>query len=476
MKVGMDNLLEKKILYAMAKNDAVLLSQYFSQNPDAFLRVLQDNPWFVNNSNIMQLVVSSPSVMQKVVSLSVLFREIVNSSSAMQVVANSQTAMHVIANTVSALREVVNSPVAMQVILNSQIAMQEINNSPIAIDTVKNVVERDLTQLSETFQQQLTQLSETFQQQLTQLRNALVSGDIVVGNSALLNGYSVSQIPEPNKIPLTNSDSKLGFEWMYDISEEMHYQSDYYVSTNFPQDAKEGSLCYRFDTNKLYRYTGNGYWQEIDWQKVIRRMPEFQINRLRINNGTLEISPNGIDWYPCYPLIGANVFNIRTLDNRGYTYKYYLPPGATVTIENANHVPIVYTPAIVPMFFFQGFWTHPYQHWVGLRPSNIAISNGDGQWLYGNNTGVYAHRTTNLNIVPFYEQANMNENWNHATLTIRDNQRWLVLGQYQGYVGYVIVVTCCSGTAPSTSYWLGTWYRQDGVQFTAEYVTITRRR
>ncbi|MEM1672851.1 MAG: hypothetical protein QXT86_12455 [Archaeoglobaceae archaeon] len=451
MKVGMD-LLEKKILYAIVKNDIDLLSQYFSQNPDAFLRVLRNNPWLVNDYNIAQLVVSSSSVMQKVVSSFELFREIVNSPTAMQAVANSRTAMHVIANTISALREVVNSPTAMQAILNSQIAMEEINNSPIAIDTIKNVVERDLTQL----------------------RTSLLSGDIVVGNSALLNGYSVSQIPEPSKIPLTNQDGKLGFEWLYDISEEVYYQSNYYVSTDFPR-AEEGSLCYIVSTNKLYRYT-NGRWQEINWQKAIRRMPEFQVGGLRINDNVLEISPNETDWYPCYPLVGASVFNIRTLDNQNYSYKYYLPPGATVIIENANHVPIVYTPAIVPMFFFQGFWTHAYELWVGLRPSNIAISNGDGQYLAGNNSNVSASRLTNLNIVPFYEQANVNENWNHATLTIRKNQRWLVLGQCQGHAGYVIVNTCCSGRALSTSYWLGTWYRQDGVQFIADYVTITRRK
>jgi len=254
------------------------------------------------------------------------------------------------------------------------------------------------------------------------------------------------------------------------------YYSDYAVTNNLNSvPASQDKLVYVTSNNKLYKYTTIG-WVEIDWQKIIMTMPEYRIDRLRIIDNVLHISPNGANWYPCYPLVGSKTFRIHTIDNTNYSYKYYLPPGATVTIENANHVPIVYTPAIVPMFFFQGFWTHPYQHWVGLRPSNIAISNGDGQWLGGNNISAGASRITNSSIVPFYEQANVNENWNHATLTIRDNQRWLVLGQNQGNAGYEILVTCCSGTASSTSYWLGTWYRQDGVQFTAEYVTITRRR
>ncbi|MEM0326952.1 MAG: phage tail protein [Desulfurococcaceae archaeon] len=311
-------------------------------------------------------------------------------------------------------------------------------------------------------------------QDIEKLKNSIISGQVIAGNALKLSGHEASIDPQPFRIPSANGDGKLGFEWLYDISEEVYYWSNYYVSTDFPQ-AEEGSLCYITNTNKLYRYT-EGRWQEINWQKVIRRMPEFQSNRLRINNNALEISPNGTDWYPCYPLIGASVFNIRTLDNQNYSYKYYLPPGATVIIENANHVPIVYTPAVVPMFFFQGAWTHAFEYWVGLRPSNIAISNGDGQHVGAGNSNVGANRVTGLSIVPFYEQSNINENWNHATLTIRENQRWLVLGQCQGHGGFDVINTCCSGTAPSTSYWLGTWYRQDGVQFTANYVTITRRR
>ncbi|QID32291.1 phage tail-collar fiber domain-containing protein [Pampinifervens florentissimum] len=311
-------------------------------------------------------------------------------------------------------------------------------------------------------------------QDIEKLKNSIISGQVIAGNALKLSGHEASIDPQPFRIPLANGDGKLGFEWLYDISEEVYYQSNYYVSTDFPQ-AEEGSLCYITNTNKLYRYT-EGRWQEINWQKVIRRMPEFQIGRLRINNNVLEISPDGVSWYPCYPLIGASVFSVRTLDNQNYSYKYYLPPGATVTIQNANHVPIVYTPAVVPMFLFQGFWTPAYELWVGLRPSNIAISNGDGQYMAGGDTNVGANRVTGLSFVPFYEQANINENWNHATLTIRENQRWLVLGQCQGHGGFTIADTCCSGTASSTSYWLGTWYRQDGVQFTADYVTITRRR
>ncbi|MEM0326904.1 MAG: hypothetical protein QW733_07750, partial [Desulfurococcaceae archaeon] len=244
------------------------------------------------------------------------------------------------------------------------------------------------------------------------------------------------------------------------------------VSTDFPQ-AEEGSLCYITNTNKLYRHV-NGRWQEINWQKVIRRMIEFQVGRLRINNNVLEISPNGTDWYPCYPLIGACVFDIKTLDNQNYSYKYYLPPGATAIIENANHVPIVYVPGSIYSFVI--YFSFGYEDFIGLRPSNIAISNGDGQWCSGVGNSNGAGRFTNLSIVPMSEVGNSPENWLQSTLIIHSNQRMFTLSQSKSNSSYGVSVHVGSGTAPSTSYWLGTWYRQDGVQFTANYVTITRRR
>ncbi len=65
--------------------------------------------------------------------------------------------------------------------------------------------------------------------------------------------------------------------------------------------------------------------------------------------------------------------------------------------------------------------------------------------------------------------------WANFELRIMTNNRFYINSMGQGYAGYTLVLFNCSGTASSTSYWLGTWYAQDGTQFTMNYLTLTRR-
>ena len=38
------------------------------------------------------------------------------------------------------------------------------------------------------------------------------------------------------------------------------------------------------------------------------------------------------------------------------------------------------------------------------------------------------------------------------------------------------ILTMGRGSAPATSYWLGTWFTQAGAQFIVDYLTLTRLR
>jgi len=249
------------------------------------------------------------------------------------------------------------------------------------------------------------------------------------------------------------------------------------VGNSFPTSPNHSDLFYNQTNNTLWRSDAiSSNWIPIDWQTIIKASPEYQANRLRVNSttGKLEISPNGTTWYECIPAVGNKTIELMTFDN-SYSYKYWIAPGQIVIIRNANHIPIVYAKDIEP--FFDGAYWHSYlyESWIGIRPSNISISNGDAQYVAGGDTTVGAARATNLSIVPIHDNSYTNENWANFVLRIRNNQRFLSNSTGHGYAGYHISVTNCSGTASSMSYWLGTWYTEEGVNFQVEVLTLTRR-
>ena len=250
------------------------------------------------------------------------------------------------------------------------------------------------------------------------------------------------------------------------------------VGNSFPTSPNHSDLFYNQTNNTLWRYDAiSSNWIPIDWQTIIKASPEYQANRLRVNSttGKLEISPNGTTWYECIPAVGNKTIELMTFDNSYFSYKYWIAPGQTVIIRNANHIPIVYAKDIEP-FFDGAYWhSYPYELYIGIRPSNISISNGDGQHIIARNTYVEGYRATNLSIVPIYQSSDTSENWANFVLRIRNNQRFLNNSIGQGYEGYEIAVTNCSGTASSISYWLGTWYTREGVNFQVKVLTLTRR-
>ena len=252
------------------------------------------------------------------------------------------------------------------------------------------------------------------------------------------------------------------------------------VGNSFPTSPNHSDLFYNQTNNTLWRYDAiSSNWIPINWQTIIKASPEYQANRLRVNSitGKLEISPNGTTWYECIPAVGNKTIELMTFDNSYFSYKYWIAPGQIVIIRNANHIPIVYAKDIEP-FFDGAYWCPSFgiwPIWIGIRPSNIIISDGNGQHMGALDNTIFARRSTNLSIVPMNQQSFADESWANFTLRIRNNQRFLNNSIGQGYLGYVVIVNNCSGTASSMSYWLGTWYTQEGVNFQVNILTLTRR-
>lgn len=238
-------------------------------------------------------------------------------------------------------------------------------------------------------------------------------------------------------------------------------------------------LVYDDTLHRLYRYCGDGtnhVWQEVDWKKLVVSSTDYVGNRLRYTNGYLEVSPDGAAWNKVYPLVGANVIRIETYDNSAYSKIYWLGIGVTANISGANHLPIAFAKDVQPSYKIFCMSNTSYEYWVGLRPNNLTVSNGDAQYLAGGDTTVAAVRSTGLNILPLMEQGSgaPAENRFEGSIYFAPTNRMVSNSLGLGYSINVVEVINNSATIPSTAYWMGTWYRQDSVQFTPALTSITR--
>jgi len=258
------------------------------------------------------------------------------------------------------------------------------------------------------------------------------------------------------------------------------------VGNSFPTSPNHSDLFYNQTNNTLWRYDAiSSNWIPIDWQTIIKASPEYQANRLRVNSitGKLEISPDGSTWYECIPAVGNKTIELMTFDNVNFSYKYWIMPGQIVIIRNANHIPIVYAKDIEP-FFDGAYWLFgppfdpfflEYQQWIGIRPSNIYISNGDGQFMSSDSYTIWTYRSINLPYVPINYEGFLGRRWANFTLRIANGQDF-----FNNSIGYggglnILSVTACAGTASNLSYWLGTWYTDRWINFQVNVLTLTRR-
>lgn len=141
------------------------------------------------------------------------------------------------------------------------------------------------------------------------------------------------------------------------------------VGSTRSSNPEEGDLFYHLTNRTLEKYT-NGAWVGVDWQAIVRASPEYRAGRLRVLNGQLQISPDGEIWRDCIPAVGANTIELATVDNVNYSYLYWIPPGTTAIVRNANHLPIVYAKDVEPIFngsYYIAQTPTPTLYFFGLR-------------------------------------------------------------------------------------------------------------
>lgn len=246
------------------------------------------------------------------------------------------------------------------------------------------------------------------------------------------------------------------------------------IGTSFPLSPTESDIFYNSTTKKLYRYNKTN-WIEIDWQRLVNSGPEKRVNRIKIVSNQLQISPNGINRYDCIPVVGAKNIEITSFDNTSYSQLYYILPGTTIIVRNANHVPLVFCQSVMTRFNIEAQGTLQYEDNIGLRINNATVTGGDMQQLAGNGSSTGAARTTSLNIFPLCNNSNgtISENRFNGTINIINTDIiGFTLGLYFSTNGVCVHTT--RAVMQPTDYWLGTWYTQAGTQFTVESLSIER--
>jgi hypothetical protein len=148
----------------------------------------------------------------------------------------------------------------------------------------------------------------------------------------------------------------------------------------------------------------------------------------------------------------------------------YLTVGQTLLVRGKNLARAV---AIVPSLWIGNYY-HTYVGglWFGLFPSNIAISDGYGQYLQGNGTSCWVNASSR-NFVPIIEQANEAHNWAHFSIQIVNN-KMTTASIGHGEAGTNAGVNIGSGTFPNTGYFLGS-FCYEGTKINVDYLAITRQ-
>jgi hypothetical protein len=118
--------------------------------------------------------------------------------------------------------------------------------------------------------------------------------------------------------------------------------------------------------NKLKYYNGS-YWVEVNWLEWVLRDPWYKSNRLRINNGSLEILGASGDWFKIYPSLGK-VVEVYTNDNdtNDDSKIIHLMPGQTFIMRSKS----VGRVAMIQDSYWRGYVAYGKEDWLMFKPSN----------------------------------------------------------------------------------------------------------
>jgi hypothetical protein len=198
---------------------------------------------------------------------------------------------------------------------------------------------------------------------------------------------------------------------------------------------------------------------------------------LRINNGKLEISNNRTNWYQVFPALGKTVEVIANDANTADNFKIaYLTPGQTLLVRGKN---LARAAAVEPSSWIGNFYiTHAVENWIGIFPSNIAITDGWTQWIQTHSgSSVYTNGVSSFSFVPIADQGGDPNNWDHFSIQIVNN-KMLTTAVGHGYAGISASITVSAGSFPSNGYFLGSLCSggpASATRINVDYLAITRQ-
>ncbi|MFZ8861397.1 MAG: phage tail protein [Thermocrinis sp.] len=295
--------------------------------------------------------------------------------------------------------------------------------------------------------------------------------DLKVSFADTVDGFHASLVPAPNVIPITNTQSVIPQDFLPLFTPLSIPYSQLYIQSSAPSFPYLYDSWYNIETNELFYWNGSA-WIKVDWTKWIQNDIWFRLEKLRVNNGSLEISNNRTNWYRVFPAIGRIVEVIADDTNPADNFKIaYLTVGQTLLVRGRN---LARASAVSP-----SLWVGNYYHtyvgglWFGIFPSNITISDGYGQWVAGHSHNVSAYYTSSRTFVPITEQANEAHNWALFSIQILNN-RMTTTSVGHGETGLCLTANIGSGSFPSNGYFLGS-FCYEGTRIVVDYLAITRQ-
>jgi hypothetical protein len=290
-------------------------------------------------------------------------------------------------------------------------------------------------------------------------------------NADTVDGYHAKPIPAPNVIPVTNAQSVIPQDFLPLFTPLSIPYSQLYIQSIAPTAPNLYDSWYNTDTDELFYFNGSA-WIKVDWTKWVQNDIWYRLGKLRINAGNLEISNNNTNWYQVFPVLGRTVEVIADDTNTADNFKIaYLTVGQTLLVRGKN---LARAAAIEPSLYIGNYYhTYAGGYWFGIFPSNVAISDGYGEYVAGGGTLASAAYTSYRTFVPITEQADEAHNWAYFSIQIANN-KMATASVGHGSAGTCVTANIGSGTFPSSGYFLGS-FCYEGTKINVDYLAITRQ-
>jgi hypothetical protein len=290
-------------------------------------------------------------------------------------------------------------------------------------------------------------------------------------NADKVDGFDASLTPAPNVIPVTNNQSVIPQDFLPLFTPLSIPYSRLYIESSTPTSPQLYDSWCNTNTNELFYFNGST-WIKVDWMKWVQNDIWYRLGKLRINNGQLQVSNNGTNWYQVFPAIGRTVEVIADDTNSADNFKIaYLTVGQTLLVREKNLARAV---AIEPSLWIVNYYhTYAGSSWFGIFPSNIAISDAHGETTINEHDALSGRCVHGRNYVPITMQASNAHNWAHFSIQIVNNRMTTVSVGY-GPGLYSVNVTTGFGSFPSNGYFLGS-FCYEGTRINVVYLAVTRQ-